>query len=82
MRVKVYLVVDPCSSKMRAKMKDARQNFKQILGKVEIMKEVELFMQIPASLTLIQKVAEHQGVCRELYTSHLCFLKLINTGIT
>lgn len=45
-------------------MKDARQNSKQILGKVEIMKEVELFMQISASfllkktLTLIQKVTE------------------------
>ena len=33
-RVKVRLVVDPCPSKMRARMKDARQNFKQILGKV------------------------------------------------
>ena len=43
-RVKVHLVVDPCSSKMRARMKDARQNFKQILGKVTIIKEVELFM--------------------------------------
>lgn len=43
-KVKVRLVVDPCPSKMRARMKDARQNFKQILGKVKIIKEVELFM--------------------------------------
>ena len=27
-------------------------------------------------LTLIQKVTQNQGVCRELYTSHLCFLKV------
>ena len=31
-RVKVHLVVDLCPSKMRARMKDARQNFKQILA--------------------------------------------------
>ena len=30
-RMKVHLVVDPCPSKMRARIKDARQNFKQIL---------------------------------------------------
>lgn len=64
-------------------MKDARRDFKQTLGKVEDVKEVELFMQITAFLlfkeilTLTQKVTEYQGVFRGLYTSHvvLCFLK-------
>lgn len=60
-------------------MKDARKDFKQIIGKVENRKEVELFMQISASLllkeilTLAQKVTENQGVYRELYTSHVVF---------
>lgn len=31
-------------------MKDARQDVKEILGKVEDIKEVELFVQISASL--------------------------------
>lgn len=31
-------------------MKDARQDFKELLGKVEDIKEVELFVQISASL--------------------------------
>lgn len=31
-------------------MKDARQDFKETLGKVESIKEAELFMQISASL--------------------------------
>lgn len=69
-------------------MKVARQNFKQILGKVGNMKEVKLFMQISASLlkktlTLTQKFPENQG---GLYASHVFFLsfflKMINTVIT
>lgn len=57
-------------------MKVARQNFKQILGKVGNMKEVKLFMQISASLlkktlTLTQKFSENQG---GLYASHVFFL--------
>lgn len=61
-------------------MKDARQVFKQTLGKVENIKEVELFMQISAFLlfkeilTLTQKVTEYQGVYRGLYTSHVVFV--------
>lgn len=56
-------------------MKDARQIFKQTLGKVENIKEVELFMQISTFLlfkeilTLTQKVTEYQGVQRALYKS-------------
>lgn len=75
--------------KEQSKVKDVRQNFKQILGKVENTKEVELFMQLSASLllkktiTLIQKVPENPRVYRELYTSHVGFFwKVINTGIT
>lgn len=61
-------------------MKVARQNFKQILGKVGNMKEVKLFMQISASLlkktlTLTQKFPENQG---GLYASHVFFLSFFS----
>lgn len=66
---------------MRAvKGEGCQQDFKQILGKVENIKEVELFMQFSASLlfeeilTLTQKVTEYQGVYRGLYTSHVAFV--------
>lgn len=58
-------------------MKDARHDFKAILGKVEDIKEVELFMQISASLkghfNFDTKSRRKPGSVQRAFIQVMCF---------
>lgn len=58
-------------------MKDARQDFKGISGKVEAIKEVELFVQISASLkghfNFDTKSPRKPGSVQRAFIQVMCF---------
>lgn len=68
-------------------MKDARQDFKEMLGKVEDINEVELFMQISASLkghfNFDTKSRRKPGSMERAFIQVMGFFpEMINRGIT